>query len=217
MENNNSNTGNKLANVQGFTMFQRPPKIGVKLYGDPVKLKFNCAGKGQMTDAQDNYISNTMDMIILNSKETHAQLFKYEPQIWREIIFVNSDDAVCVTLIKGESLTQYKNCIQSILLKGFAIAECTITAKFVGRTNKNNQSYSVIEFSWKESPADKTQMIVDFVTKNPQIMGYSYLEELMIHTSRVDTETGEEVINAEIVEHGNMAVKTDGFGEQYKD
>lgn len=205
-------TGSNLATVSNFAMFQRPAKEGIKLFDTPVKLKFNCAGKGQITDTQDNYISNTMKIIILNSSEQPAILFKYPPQVWREIIFVNPDDAVCVTLIKGESLSQYKNCVQSILLKGYAVAEVTIIAKFAGRTNSKGDSYSVIEFSWELSSEERTKSVVDFVTKNPGIMGYSYLNELMVGNIHVDTETGEETIK----ENGNMGTKTDGFGMEIK-
>lgn len=203
---------NQLATLQGFAMFQRPATKGIKLFDTPIKIKFNCSNKGMITDAQDTYISNTMKMIILNSKEQHAQLFKYPSQMWREIIFVNSDDTVCVTLIKGESLSQYRTCVQSILSKGFAVAECTITAKFASRTSGRGEPYSVIEFTWEKSTDEKMDMVVDFVKNNPQIMAYSYLDELIRPLTHIDTDTGEEII-----EHGNMAVKTDGFGEQYKD
>jgi len=196
---------NQLATAQGFAMFQRPSKTGVKLYGDPVKIKCNCAGKGQFTDAQDTYIGNTMEMVVVNTKEAHGSLFNYDPQYWREILFVNKDNAVCITLIKGESLTQFKNCIQSILLKGISVAEAVITAKFSPRTNKAGQSYSVVEFAWTETPKEKFEMVVEFVSKNPQIMGYSYLDELMTRTAHIDTETGEEIQDAEIIEHDNMA------------
>jgi len=192
-------------------MFQRPAKVGVKLYGEPVKLKFNCAGKGQITDAQDNHISNTMKFVVINTREMYAQLFKYDPTMWREIIFVNEKDAVCVTLIKQESLQHFKNCIQAILLDDLSIAEAVITAKFTPRTNKAGQSYSIIEFSWEKNTEERYNMIAEFVSKNPQVMAYSYLEELTSRSVSVDTDTGEESIIENKVE-----VKTDGFGEPIK-
>jgi len=185
MEENNSN---QLATLQGFSMFQRPPKTGIKYFDEPVKIKFNCAGKGQMTDSQDNHIGNTMKMIVLNNKKMHASLFKYDPTIWQEIIFVDERDTVCVTLIKGESLTHFQNCLRNIYLGDLAIAEATITAKFASRTNSNNQSYSVVEFSWEKTADERTSLIAEFVKKNPLVMVYSYLDELTQGNNRHERE-----------------------------
>lgn len=216
MENSNGNSN--LATVSNFAMFQRPAKVGVKLFGSPVKIKTNCASKGQFTDSDSRFISNEMKMAVINSNVVFGKFFKdYPPQDWRELIFVNSDDAVCVTLIKGESMTNFESCIQSILIKNLAVAECIITAKFESRRSGEGKEYSAVKFSFEENTAEKKQELIDFVTANPEIMEYSYLLEMKHNKDKVDTNTGEDLeYSQEIKENGNMGTKTDGFNQEIK-
>lgn len=149
----------------------------INFYGGGLNIRNNCQ-QGLWTLVTNPLHGEPIDIAILEVDFLEGNFDETRPNtLWKQIWFIPSpsektlvQNVVYQTLVKGESLQNFEQCIILAQTQYNTEYDFIVTAFFDKRTNKNAQAYYVINFTSKprtEEEAKQIPIIKKFQKTNP--------------------------------------------------
>jgi hypothetical protein len=188
--------------ISTFSVFGTIQKEKINHFTPPYSVRNNCQ-LGQWTVGSDDILGNALDIAIFSMSSYFGNLGKTKGANWLQIWFVGMPNeeklpknTVCVTYLKGESLTNLGQKAITVMGKGVDPGHGVWTTKFEKRTGAYG-NYYVLNFDWRERTKEEMkqlELIAEFAQSNPLLSDPNIPPTMVELSGDANIETAQELI-----------------------